>query len=332
MRHLDQLESRRMFAASLSNGVLTLTGTAGNDSFYVNAAPGGKMAVYEGSKTTSFNYTSVKKIVANMGKGNDSCYIGLTSTIPCVIDGGEGNDHLTGGYGNDSITAGAGMDSINGSSGNDTIVGGADNDTLSAGNGNDVLIGDAGKDLLTGGPGNDTLDGGLGGDRIAGSEGTDIVTYATRTNAVFVDLSEKPGELADDGEKNEGDFVYADVEGIIGGSGNDVLTGSIMPAIKPATYTTNNRIVGGKGNDTINGLDGNDSLYGSEGNDSILGGIGNDVIYGEAGSDKLFGNDGNDNLYDKSTPAVKDIFDGGAGTDKAQTDSLDTKTSVEGSL
>ena len=55
---------------------------------------------------------------------------------------------------------------------------------------------------------------------------------------------------------------------IIGGNGNDTLTGS-------ATY--NNWIVGYGGNDSITGGTGDDTLNGGTGNDTLIGGKGNDV-------------------------------------------------------
>lgn len=329
MKFFDQLESRQMFSSSISNGVLTLTGTAKADNFYLNAAPGNKINVYEGGKTTSYARGSFKSIIAKLDAGDDQLFIGMLDNIPVKADGGAGNDNMSGGYGNDTLIGGVGNDIINGAAGNDQIDAGDGNDQLAGGNGNDTLLGGAGYDLMGGLAGDDLLDGGIGSDRIAGDQGIDTVTYASRTKAVFVDLSEAQGELADDGEAGEKDFVYSTVEVVIGGAGNDVLVGSTPSKIPPMAYSNKNTLIGGAGNDTLSGLDGDDILKGGVGNDILNGGIGNDSLYGEAGADKLFGQDGNDSLFDKSTPAEKDSLDGGAGTDKAQTDTLDTKTSVE---
>jgi serralysin len=48
----------------------------------------------------------------------------------------------------------------------------------------------------------------------------DTVTYAGRVNRVRADADIA---AADDGERGEGDTIIADVERIIGGTGNDVL-------------------------------------------------------------------------------------------------------------
>jgi Ca2+-binding RTX toxin-like protein len=134
---------------------------------------------------------------------------------------------------------------------------------------------------------------------VRGSEGIDTVTYASRTNPVIVDINSASTETPDDGEVGEKDYVEADVENLIGGSGNDTLIGSALA----------NNIKGGRGNDIIKGGDGND------------------VLDGGAGADKLYGEAGNDTLYAKDT--VKDSVDGGAGTDKVQKDLIDVVTTTE---
>src|SRR5262249_1809607 len=149
------------------------------------------------------------------------------------------------------------------------------------------------------GAGNDLLDGGLGADRMRGSEGIDTVTYASRTKSVIVDISSAPTEKPDDGEAGEKDYVEADVENLIGGSGNDTLVGSAV---------AKNSKRGG-------------------GNDIIKGGDGNDVLDGGDGTDKIYGEAGNDIIYAKDTK--KDSVDGGAGSDKVQKDAIDVVTTVE---
>lgn len=334
----EPLESRQMFAATavLTNGALNITGTAANDTIYVTVAAGGKLNLLQVvgggyQQTHSFILTSVKSIKASLGDGSDNFSVNTgIGAIPITLDGGNGNDILVAGNGNDTITGGIGNDSLSGGAGKDKLDAGDGDDTLAGGAGDDTLLGGNGKDILNGGSENDTLDGGLGADRIAGELGNDTVTYASRTTSVFVDITEKSGELADDGAAGEGDFVFVSTENIIGGSGNDVLTGTTLVASSiPTGFSKNNRITGGGGSDTINGLDGDDTLYGGSGNDTIKGGAGNDTLYAEAGLDKLYGEDGNDTLYARNTTADADVLDGGAGTDRAQKDSLDKLTSVE---
>ena len=66
-------------------------------------------------------------------------------------------------------------------------------------------------------------------------------------------------QAADDGEAGEGDAVDASVERILGGTGNDVLTGT------PGA----DELVGNRGDDTIDGGGGPDVLDGGPGNDTL---------------------------------------------------------------
>jgi Ca2+-binding RTX toxin-like protein len=230
------------------------------------------------------------------------------------IDGGSGDDTLTGNnavnvlrgaQGDDTLDPGRGSgDRLVGGSGADTVTysartaavsldldGAADDgeageadliesdvENLTGGGGNDRLTGGAGTNLLSGGAGNDVLDGGAGSDLLLGGTGIDTADYSLRSAPVAAD----PDGISDDGEAAEGDDVETDVEGLAGGSGNDVLTG----------WTGTNVISGGAGNDVLNGEQGDDTLDGGPGDDQITGGAGLDIIDGGAGADALRARDG----------------------------------------
>ncbi|HET6246946.1 MAG TPA: C2 family cysteine protease [Tepidisphaeraceae bacterium] len=154
---------------------------------------------------------------------------------------------------------------------------------------------------LNGGDGNDTLIGGTGADQFNGGAGTDTVDYSARTAGVSVTLD----GVANDGQSGEGDNVGADVEIVIGGSGNDYFAANVNDAT-PRQY------FGNAGNDTIFGGSGNDTIRGGSGNDFLYGAGGNDVIYTGSGSSFSFGGDGNDTLYAGTGPV--DLY-GGNGDD-----------------
>jgi hypothetical protein len=65
---------------------------------------------------------------------------------------------------------------------------------------------------------------------------------------------------ADDGEAGENDSIASDVEDLIGGTGNDALTGDLAA----------NTLTGNSGDDVLNGGEGVDVLLGSAGVDSIV--------------------------------------------------------------
>ena len=122
------------------------------------------------------------------------------------------------------------VDSYDSSGSNDTLDGGEGNDTLNGGNGNDIL---------SGGPGVDTLDGG---------EGTDTADFSDATEAVVVALDGGNAAAVTIGGASRG--TVANVENIVGGSGDDILTGD----------GKNNTFTGGAGSDTIDGGGGDDTV------------------------------------------------------------------------
>jgi Ca2+-binding RTX toxin-like protein len=157
-------------------------------------------------------------------------------------------------------------------------------DTLSGTPRSDLLDGGLGADSLTAGAGTDTLIGGLGGDTLAGGapDVGDVADYSAHTTGVNVD----PDGVADDGAAGEGDNFGSDIEGIIGGSGNDNLTGNGFAST----------LFGGPGNDVLNGAGGGDTLSGGPGIDTLNGDADQDVLNGDDGDDVLNGGLGYDQL------------------------------------
>ena len=84
--------------------------------------------------------------------------------------------------------------------------------------------------------------------------------------------------------------------------------------------STNENLLGGKGNDTLAGDAGPNRIDG-------YSGAGNDTLDGAGGADTLIGRDGNDTL--RSRDGVADADDCGDGIDSAQVDALDTVTACE---
>ncbi|HEX9963479.1 MAG TPA: pre-peptidase C-terminal domain-containing protein, partial [Allosphingosinicella sp.] len=131
---------------------------------------------------------------------------------------------------------------------------------------------------------------------------------------IFFDAGLAGGTVTQVGNSN-------DVVVILGGSGNDTLTGTsgadyIDANNRPGNLTVadtdmlnggggNDVLLGRFGNDVLNGGTGADMLDGGDGNDVLSGGNDNDTLAGGAGADSLNGGAGNDSL------------DGGSGTDTA---------------
>jgi Ca2+-binding RTX toxin-like protein len=197
----------------------------------------------------------------------------------CTIVGSEGADVLEGTAGADVICGLGGDDRLRGLSGADQLWGGP---------GDDRLDGGSGPDTLRGGEGADIVDGGSEGDVLQGGGGLDTLSYALRSAPVTVTLGIGDG---DDGAAGEGDTVASDIEIVRGGSGPDVLTGSL----------------------------GADELYGRGGGDRLEG--------GRSQGDLLDGGDGADTLVDDD--GLVDRLVCGGGIDAFAADILDRVVGCE---
>ena len=198
-----------------------------------------------------------------------------------TLNGNDGNDVLRGGAGGDTMNGGNGIDLLDfsdatngftlafssgsGSVSNGTTGLGNDNnytgmegvigsatgdDTLSgSGTADDTFWGLGGNDTLNGNDGNDTLRGGAGNDTISGGNGIDLIDFsdvgAAGPGFSFTLAAGGTGSATVNGTDS-----YSGIEGVIGGNGDDILTGN----------ATNNVLVGGAGADTLTGAGGNDTF------------------------------------------------------------------------
>ncbi len=179
----ESLEDRRLMAgltASVSNGVLDIMGTNGNDQIVVRQLNGviriDNTAIRVGNTNyAGINANSIQQIRVVGGAGND--FINLASERvqgqqpimkPASIWGGAGDDVIYGTAANDRIFGGLG---------NDILIGGFGSDILYGEEGNDTLVGDSlnanGQLMHTANDGNDYLVGGAGVDRFFGQGGFD---------------------------------------------------------------------------------------------------------------------------------------------------------------
>jgi len=187
----------------------------------------------------------------------------------------------------------------------------------------DYVVGTIGDDTLImqsvtstqsfGWDGDDTIgiDGFIGfGDIFDGGNGIDTFTMAGQTSDYDINLGAGKVWL----KGGAGGGVLSDFENVIGGEGDDFLTGN----------SGKNEISGGAGADDIYGKAGADTLLGEGGNDNIFGGGGRDNINGGKGADSLFGEGGNDKIIGGGGG---DSLQGGNGRDKliggAGVDTLD---------
>ena len=222
----------------------------GGDDLLVGGAGRDVLHGEAGNDTVSYYYATEPVRAAIDGLSNDGAR-GERDNVHGDVEnlvGGSADDHLVGSDGAFNQTS-------------NILDGGAGNDLLEGLNGDDLLIGSLGDDTLNGGHGADSLRGGLGTDRLIGGYGyEDVADYADRATGVEVSLD----GIADDGAGDENDQIDDDVEGVLGGRGDDVIVGSIFA----------NALHGGAGNDTIRGAGGEDLLVGGAGIDALIGLVG----------------------------------------------------------
>ncbi len=166
--------------------------------------------------------------------------------------------------GNLTITLGSADDIVSGGAGSDTLVGSGGADALSGGDAHDILIGNDGNDQLSGDGGDDYLYPGTGNDTVDGGTGFDLVNYGSDTAGFTANLA--TGTASGTGI---GSDTLAGIEWIVGGSGNDNLTGD----------GSDNTLDGGSGTNTLAGGDGADFLLDTgSGAGNFDGGAGIDAL------------------------------------------------------
>lgn len=243
-------------------------------------------------------------------------------------------DNLLGGTGTDTFTGNGDPNLLDGGAGSavDTLSGAGEVDTLFGNAGADVLNGGAGDDILEGGTGEDVMIGGLGADQLRGGGDGDTASYEDRTTSgpgVNASLEGPAGSVDVEGD------TYTSIERLLGGAGDDILTGG----------TQVDRIDGAGGNDTIFGGGATDTLIGgagvgdrvtyqgdanpvradlrlptvlgsltdnTSGFEYVTGGDDDDIIIGNDDPNQLDGGPGNDEL---TGLLGSDTLTGGAGND-----------------
>jgi Ca2+-binding RTX toxin-like protein len=252
-----------------------------------------------------------------------------------VLEGRNGDDYLDGGNGLDTASYAGSARAVNVSLAQDAAqdTGGAGTDTLlgienlTGGSGNDTLAGNGADNRLAGGAGNDVLDGGAGNDRLDGGAGTDTTRYTSAVAGITVNLATGLAAGTDIGKD-----TLALIENVIGGKGNDAITGDKLANVLSGD-TGNDTLNGGAGADMLNGGAGNDLYYADDSGDVVIeaASAGTDMAYSylaaytlganvengrilATGAANLSGNSLNNVLY---AGAGNNVLNGGIGIDSA---------------
>ncbi len=209
--------------------------------------------------------------IENVAGGSDADDFDISddASLSGVLDGGTGTDTLRYSDWADPVLVNLAMgiatetgritsiENATGGSGDDILIGDDSANVLTGGSGNDILVGEAGNDILVGEAGNDTYLLTPGDTdtitEVAGG-GNDTLDYSAylADSPVTVDLA------AGTATGTAAGLAY--IENVIGGSGDDILTGDLNA----------NELTGGSGNDTLAGGSGNDILAGGPGDDTYV--------------------------------------------------------------
>ena len=280
----------------------------------LDGGDGDDIVVYLGAMQATVDLRSGKARVQHETPATGSGYISLEDTA----DSGTGNDTLTnienvkGTHGDDTIDGDDnanllkgldGDDRINGNGGDDTIIPNRPANANGTANVSDL---DAEGAVVNAVDGNDTVNGG---------DGNDTISYEGESAGVTVSLVPREDDV---GGATEGvDESETTLATIQGGAVDSIATVEVPAEEEDGEATivsTIENIVGGHGNDILTGDDRVNELHGGAGTDTLNGGGGDDVLMGGAGTDTLNGGAGNDTL-NGGNDNVEDDLDGGEGSD-----------------
>lgn len=311
----------------------TLTGGAGNDTYVLTAIPAANQSFTDSSGTGDILTLAIN------GHGIDYAFRDIRwngSALEFVTLGGStlslsGIDFLNAvGWSSPDALVGAGGQT----SGDDTVVGRGGDTALAGGGGSDTLVWVSGVTAVDGGSGND-----------------DTADFRHSTVGVVADLSTAAATV--DGAS----VSMTGIEGVVGGSGDDTLTGNAGTANVFMGGAGSNIITGNAGDndmvsygdalsgvtanlttgtathdggtDTLTGIAG---IAGSDFNDTITGGAAGGWVSGGAGNDSLTNGGSNTLSYTDSPAGVTVNLQTGTATDGwGGTDTLSGFTSVTGS-
>jgi Ca2+-binding RTX toxin-like protein len=202
------------------NGDDRLTGGEGSD--FLVGGNGNDTYVLDDSFDTIDDQGALTDTDSVIVRSNLTAYV-LPSDIEDATLEGSGATSLTGNQSDNNLTGNSNGNVLNGGAGNDTMIAADGNDTVNGGDGNDLIIGgDArGADLYVGGNGIDTVD-----------------YSSVSTNGVTVNLATGRASAT-----SIGIDTIQSIENVIGGSRNDVITGSGLK----------NTLIGGVGADQLAG-------------------------------------------------------------------------------
>jgi Ca2+-binding RTX toxin-like protein len=326
------------------NGIATVIGSSGNDTFIGGTASGSAvMSGGGGTDWVTYLYATGGKATVNLATGSNggTAANDRLSGIENIVASNQG-DVLTGNGNANSFMSGAGADTIDGGSGIDTVSytlnsgtahtinlannaansgGYAAGDVLTnievviGGNSGDTITGNSSSTTtIIGGTGNDLFFGGSVGDSFSGGTGNDTVSYNNDSSGVGLTISLT--NTANSSGYAQGDS-YTSIETIIGTGFDDTFIGG--------TANGSATMNGAVGSDWISyaglaaatvslggGTNAGSAQYDKLVNiENILGSSNADVLTGSTATNTINAGAGDDTIFGSGG---SDSIDGGVGS------------------
>jgi Ca2+-binding RTX toxin-like protein len=215
---------------SVSDGVLEITGTSASDSILIKSNGTKIKTKANGVTLPPVPLADLTGVSVKGRAGDDTVTVDPSVLLPATITATSGNDSLTGGGGDNVIISGIG---------------------------NSTLVGGAGLNLLVPGDFETYADTSPGNDSLVGGSGMTIADFSYRLDGMVLSNDGKP----DSGDPSLGETITIapSVTGILAGTGNDTIIGTVA----------NELLSAGKGNNNITGGGVEDTIAANKGTDSI---------------------------------------------------------------
>jgi Ca2+-binding RTX toxin-like protein len=252
-----------------------------------------------------------------------------------TVTGNGGGDSILGGAGGDAISGEAGNDTIDGGADTDRLDGGAGDDVVTADEDDLTLEGDIGFDTLNVSDLNLSDFALVTGFEVLNGENLVMTGSFAATIDVFqgrnftltggsqIDVKDFSGFSGGSLVGSDSVDFWSNFQSI----GDNVIFNTLGGNDHVHLFlgaATGVRVLGGSGNDILSGAQNMDDwLEGEADNDTILGGGGDDTMIGGAGVDQLHGSTGDDLIIaDKFDSSI----DGSSGIDTLDASGLDINT------
>ena len=311
-------------------GADTMSGSSGNDKYYVDNAGDRVFEAVNGGSDTVY-----AKIDYTLAAGQGVEFLRVDGSAALTLTGNELANGLLGGAGDDILNGGGGSDELDGGQGADVMTGGSGTNRYTIDNAGDQVIAavGAGFDVvatridytLAVGQEIEFLETSFASLTLTGNEFGNYLRAASGSNVLY---GEGGNDTLDGGK---------DADAMIGGSGNDIyyVDNAADQAIEASgegsddVYArVNYTLAAGQEIETLRvdpsaglGLKAGLTLTGNELANSLIGAALNDILNGATGADMMAGGAGSDTYYvDNAGDQVIEAIGSGSDTVLASVD------------